>query len=125
MSGFKQKIFTVIADLLADSFDGIYQGDMPDNYDNTKTWLLLQSKLRSRSRTLDNDTSQEEYELYLAIISPDTQVNEEKKEEIIEVLDDYMDDQIVDITYLDDLDSDDQEQQIYVKLMQYDVIYNR
>jgi len=124
---FPQKIYQVISTELAGIIaGGIYSHNLPDNFRMGDQMLLIQYRNAGRSATLDDRTEQSNYELSLVMISKSTQLNEEKKIDVVDKLDDFIDpDQlIIDLTYVDDLNTFDEETGLYVKLLNYTVIFN-
>ena len=124
---FPQKIYQVISTQLSGLIaGGIYSHNLPDNFSMGDQMLLIQYRNAGRSATLDDRTEQSNYELSLVMISKSTQLNEEKKIDVVDKLDDYIDpDQlIIDLTYVDDLNTFDEETGLYVKLLNYTVIFN-
>lgn len=124
---FSQDIFTMLSQELGTIFQNeVYAHNLQPNWDVTKPVLVYQYRLSERVGTIAGYSGQDDYELTLVIISPDSETNDTLATQVAQILEDYNDpaNRIADINLVDDLNSIDFEAELYIKSMNYTVTYN-
>jgi len=122
---FSQKIYEKCVALLGSNFSGgIYSHHLPDNYDREKPVMLIQYRLQEKTPTLDGESNDVMYDLNLIIISQSSAINETLSESVVFASDLLTDSQILDVSYQDDLNDFDDETELYIKSINFQVTYN-
>ena len=124
---FSQDIFTMLSHELGTLFQNeIYAHNLKANWDVTNPVMVYQYRLSERVGTIAGYSGQDDYELTLVIISPDSATNDTLAAEAADTLEEYSDpaNRIADIKFIDDLNSIDFEAELYIKSMNYTVTYN-
>jgi hypothetical protein len=127
MNTFATEIFTIINSLAGHLFEGgVFAHNVDDNFDMSKPILVLQYRDNGNVKTLDHVRDQTEYDLNLLIVSQSTEINDTLADELIDALDmvDASGGSIADLSYVDDLNSVDLEAGLYIKTLNFSVIYN-
>lgn len=124
---FSQDIYTMLAEHLGTLFNNeVYAHNLTANWDVTIPVLVYQYRMSEHVSTIAGYAGQDDYELNLVIISPDSETLDTLAAQVTDILDEYADplNRIADISMVDDLNSIDFEAELYIKTLNYTVTYN-
>lgn len=111
--------------LNADGTTRIYAYNYPDNLDVNLSAIVFTYKKENGTHTLGSKNVLEDYNLYIVILSPDPGENETIADLVHNFLDEYQDANILDVTFENDNNGEDQEKGRYFKILEYKVIFDK
>jgi hypothetical protein len=109
----------------ADGSTRIYAYNYPDNLDVNLSAIVFTYKKENGTHTLGAKNVLEDYSLYIVILSPDPGENETIADLVHSFLDEYQDANILDVTFDNDNNGEDQEKGRYFKVLEYKVIFDK
>lgn len=124
---FSQDIYTMLSEQLGTLFNNeVYAHNLQANWDVTKPVLVYQYRMSERVSTIAGYAGQDDYELNLVIITPDSETVDTLATQVTTILEEYDDplNRIADISLVDDLNAIDFEAELYLRTLNYTVTYN-
>jgi len=101
----------------------IYSYDLPDNFPVNISAIVFTYKKENGEHTLQLKNVLEYYSLYIVVLAYNSEDLETIGAAVRDLLDEYSDSHIKDITYEDDLNGQDPDTERYYKTLQYSIIY--